>query len=819
MMKVISQMSLKTKILGITGIVLSLILLSWLILAAYVSMHKKQLLESITKQLNENLSGKLTIGSMEPALIRGFPGISVVLKNVLLRDSLWAKHHHNLVKAETVYIAIDAFSIPGGNPAIKNITINGGEIYLFTDSSGYSNTSLFKKGTNEKAKNNKHKKINRIILNDVDVTVENLKKNNLYKFSVKNFASKIHYDSSSWSAEVSLKTRVNSLAFKKQKGSFLRNKIVEATLDMNYNHKNHVLSIPVQQIKIGSDKIQAGGKFAFGEADHHFTLLVTADNILYNDAASMLPPAIESKLKRYGLKNAMALHATISGELQGGKQPVINVGWKVKNNTLTINKETLTNCSFSGSYTNEFKQGHGRTDSNSVVNFYGMNAKWRGIAFTSDTIHVINLIEPLLIGRFRSKFSLSQLNDITGGATFAFSGGTADLDVLYKAPYDQKNTSQPYFSGFIHISDADITYVPRDLTFKNTHLTINFSGSDVFFKDVKVKSGSSSLVMQGSVRNFMNLYYTDPKKILLNWNIQSPEINLSEFLSFLGKRKRGVSDPDKIGKIFYQLDRVLDEASVRMDVSVAHMKYKRFSATNIHSTITLKQSGISLENVGLSHAGGRLQLKGNIDQSGPNNLIDIESSISNVNVQELFNAFDNFGQAGITDKNIRGNLSAQTKVHASMQNNGQMVPHSFYGYVNFDLQQGSLINFAPMQKIGQFAFPNRNFSNITFSNLKNTLDLQGNKIIIRPMLIESSVLNLFVEGVYGIPSGTNIAMRIPLRNPKKDEFLEQGEKDKRILRGIVLNLKAVDGEDGNVRIKMGKADEESPRIEKKLLFR
>jgi hypothetical protein len=57
-------------------------LLAWIGLAAYVYTHKKEILSSITTQLNENLNGKLTINRMEPSLIRGFPGISVALEDV-----------------------------------------------------------------------------------------------------------------------------------------------------------------------------------------------------------------------------------------------------------------------------------------------------------------------------------------------------------------------------------------------------------------------------------------------------------------------------------------------------------------------------------------------------------------------------------------------------------------------------------------------------------------------------------------------------------------------------------------------------------------
>src|SRR5688572_9793061 len=120
-------------ILKIAGVFLAVVFIGWMAIAAYVHTHKKQLLDAITAQLNENLSGTLTIEKMEPALIRGFPGISVTLTNILLRDSLWQTYRHDVLNAKDAYVSVDAFSILSGNPTIKNITISKGNLYFYTD--------------------------------------------------------------------------------------------------------------------------------------------------------------------------------------------------------------------------------------------------------------------------------------------------------------------------------------------------------------------------------------------------------------------------------------------------------------------------------------------------------------------------------------------------------------------------------------------------------------------------------------------------------------------------------------------------------------
>ena len=73
------------------------------------------------------------------------------------------------------------------------------------------------------------------------------------------------------------------------------------------------------------------------------------------------------------------------------------------------------------------------------------------------------------------------------------------------------------------------------------------------------------------------------------------------------------------------------------------------------------------------------------------------------------------------------------------------------------------------------------------------------------MKINSSVLNMDVAGIYSLGSGTNIALDIPLRNPKNDVKIEDSEeRQKKRMKGIVLHILATDGEDGKIKLKWNK---------------
>ena len=793
--------------LKVVGVILILMCIVWFVIASYVYYKKEEILQNITAQLNENLNGKLTIENMEPALVRGFPAISVSLKKVLLRDSLWDQHRNDLLKAKDVFISVDAFTLFGGNPTIRNISITDGTINSFTDSNGYKNIDIFRKSKPGSKEEGSRKKINSITFRRVNVIVKNESRRKFFNFYITRFTGKIKYNPKGWKATADINALVKNLSFNTRRGSFLKNKTFKADLELNFTEKGYLLSFPMQEVKIGPSNFEIGGKFSFDEKSRAFALDVKTNSITFKETTSLLAQNISSRLLLYKLENPLSVEANIRGSLKSRKDPQIKAFWKTKNNILTFREEIIRNCDFNGAYTNEVDKSIGHVDTNSAISFYFMKGNWRGIPFKADSITITNLKKPILAGKFVANFPLTNLNEIIGNQTLLFQGGTAQLNLAYRAPFMNDDPNNRFINGEIRIKNANAVYQPRNLSFKNGNANINFQGQDLFLNDIKVSSGGSSLYMKGSIRNFLNLYYTDPQKILLDWQISSPEINLKEFLGFLGKRRSNIAATGNINKFSGQLDKMLDQASVHMKLAVAKVQYKKFVASSVNSEITLEQSGIKINNVSLQHAGGALRMNGYINQTGTVNELKINTQVTNANIRQLFYSFNNFGQSGITSENLRGAFSANTNVSGSLMDNGDIVSRSIRGTVDFNLKNGALIDFEPMIKIGAFAFKNRDFSNITFSNLSNNLDIHGDKVIIPPMRIESNVLNIFLEGVYGFSSGTNIALQVPLRNPEKDKYvIDPQEKERRSKKGIVINLLAIDGGDGKVKFKLGKRE-------------
>jgi len=394
---------------------------------------------------------------------------------------------------------------------------------------------------------------------------------------------------------------------------------------------------------------------------------------------------------------------------------------------------------------------------------------------------------------------VSRLNHLLG-ESINLSKGTADLDLDYSANIVDFKFVKPVLHGVINLKNADITYIPRKLNLKNTSVSLNFTGDDLFLRNIHLESGKSIVSMEGNVRNFLNLYYTAPEKIIVNWEIRSPQLYLGEFLAYLNSKHKTTASKRNSSNFSDQLGTVLEKGQANMRLHVNKAYYYRFLATDVNADLLSSESGIALKNVSAKSSGGTFKLNGNITQQGNTNHFAINTTVNGVNLSNFFYAFNNFGMHDFTYKNLKGFLFLKSDISGNITDDGNLVPRSIYGSLTFNVKNGALVNFNPIINVGKFAFPFRNLNDITFNNLNGKFDVRGEKITINPMKINSSILNMDVAGVYSLNKGTNIALDVPLRNPKKDEDItDKDEKKERRMRGIVLHILASDGEDGKIK--------------------
>jgi hypothetical protein len=229
------------------------------------------------------------------------------------------------------------------------------------------------------------------------------------------------------------------------------------------------------------------------------------------------------------------------------------------------------------------------------------------------------------------------------------------------------------------------------------------------------------------------------------------------------------------------------------------MDYKTFEAKAVQANVLFTPTEIKIERASLNHAGGSMNVKGALKNGQAYNPVTLLVVMNRMNIPELFKAFNNFGQDAITHANMRGKLSANVIYNTGVTNKAELVAQGSEGTVNFLLEEGELINFEPLQKIGE-KLKKQDFTHVKFADLKNRLDVKGNTFIVNRMDIRSTALNFSVEGVYDSKKGTDMSIKLPFRNLLKSQANTDISDQGKPARGPGLRLRAKTGDDGKLKV-------------------
>ena len=789
------------------GVVVFFMLSSGL-LALYFKNNKAEIITQINTKINENITGKIDIGDIRYKFLKGFPNMTLALSQVELKDSLWAVHKRTLLKAEQIEIRIDLWDLISNEINIDKIEIQKATLYLFKGKNGIVNTGIFRpKPKGKKSKSSTTSTINEIVLDQVHFISENQMGNKLFDFNVLALRSKVDFEDDNWHTKMYVKTLAKNMAFNTKRGSFIKEKIVEGFLVVDFSNQKKQISVATENLKIGIELFDINAHFSLDKNKSPFDIVIKTD-ILWKDASELLSANISSRINQFDLKKPINVGCTIVGDMNAKGDPEIVVTTNIKNNELTIPDGIITHCSFGATFTNQYKKGAGCNDTNSTITLTEFSGKYKTIPFAIPIGIISNFEKTTAAGSFKSDFPVSRLNEIVNKDLMHFSDGQAEVNLDFKFDIRDLKIQKPLFTGSVAVKNATVNYGPRNLTFVKTEIQLDFTEQALLIKKINFKDRRNTVFMEGKINNFLTLYYENPEKMLVNWDIYAPFLDVKQFVGvFTSSGKKASKTKNKKDDFSDELYSVIEKSQMVLNVKADKMVYSKLEATNAKATILLLNNKLIVKNGWVQSSGGIISFDGQLAPYGDNFLLESNAKINRVDISRFLTSLNNFGIESFKPKNIKGFLTSSASLKGTLLSGGQLKKNSLSGDAKFDVNQGTLIDFKPITNIGKFAFPFRNVNNIVFRDLSGNFKINGDIVAVNDLKVSSSVLNLDVNGIYSFNRGTNLAITIPLRNPKKDEGItDKNERAENRNKGIVLHLLAVDV-DGKINIKWNKNHE------------
>ncbi|MDO6433397.1 AsmA-like C-terminal region-containing protein [Flavitalea sp. BT771] len=794
--------------LWIAGSLGCLLVLAWLGLALYVTVRKQTIIESARTELRNRMGGDASIGDMEISFFHHFPNITLHLSKVTLRDSLWQQHHHDLLNAEDIYLHVAIVrSLFSGAARLGTVYIERGTIYIFTDSTGYSNTSALQGRRQEGGKDADVRPPDFSLL-ETRLVMEKQDRHKLFDLAFHRLECAIAQKGRAWSLNTHVDARVKSFAFNTEKGSFLKDKTLAGHFTLQFNTASKIIQFNKIKVQIDGHPFLLTGRFFPDVKPDPFLLHIQTSNIPYRKATALLTPIIQQKLDLYEVDKPVSVEADLDAGSADDPTPLMKIHMSVQHAGVLTPAGRFNDVTVLASFTNEWVHHEKRRDENSAVQLTAFTGTFLDIPLHCDTATVTDLKHPMMDCDLHTAFALTRLNDLAGSRTIEFRKGSCRMNVHYTGPLKENDSARVSLFGEIDVDSAAVTYLPYNFQLTEGVGKIRLRDQDLLFDRLQARTGSSKIGLKGIVRNIAPMVDQRPTNVSMDFTLSSPKLDLEDLTAVLGKPV--VESPSRktsghpLGEPASRLDQLLRDGVIRLQIEAAELRYQHFTGARARAELLFQDNEVQLKSMQLAQEDGSLSLSGTFRRrpGGGGNPLFFRSHIEQVDVHRLFAEFSDFGQEAITNKNLKGSLTADVEMSGLLTDKARLIKNSMKGTVSFSLKGGELIDFEPMQKIHETVLKKRDFSQVRFAELKNQLELDTSTLTIHRMEIQSTAFSLFVEGTYDLKGGPDLSLQVPVSNLKKDRDpdVPPDSKGNDGKAGLSLRLRVRRGDDGKIKI-------------------
>lgn len=770
----------------LAGFIILIVLLSSSIYVI-ITFYKDDLEIGLTQQLKESYGLDLKIKTADVSFFSNWPHVSIKLADVQISNHSVIRETP-LVKAGSISLSFDALKLWQGKFVIKYLSVDDAEISLLRDLNGNANFEFKKK---DSADGNKNSAIDfalkKLSIRKTNFNFRNAEKGQDISISFINSAVSLQNYEDGFSSELNGTILVNHLLFNPKAGEFL--KYARAKLDLRVNffkYQKRVCITPGSTINIENQRYSVATLIDFNQ--QQLTLYIDSKNIKYEKTARLLTPKIQKALSNFEVKRPFNANVLVVAKLGKQEEPVLIVNVEGKKADLTIGSSKIpySDLSFKGRIVSIDSTKIRGDLQRAYIQFSPITGKLYDFPFTA-TVNVTNLKTPSInikanldIEARKIKFKLEKEFVLNGSATaeLSYSGLTSKLNKDSFLDKDMKLNADLVFKN--------LSYRP-----KNTLLEYKLNGNAkvdnkcLKFDNLVLQTAIGNAVVKGGATNFIPYVLGYSSALSARVAATSQHINLNPLL--VTKNKAANENQKQKNKSKLQKIRE-SNADFHVVVHTKRLTIRSVEAQNVNATLVYRNRTVDVISMGMNSCDGTILAKGTMFDFRK---LNAEVAVKDVNVVKLFTEFENFGQTAIDASNLKGKIDVEATFSADLDNKTEIIPETMIGEVKLKLKEGHLINFEPIQNLSNFLFKNRDFNDVTFTDLIEKFSVKGHEIRIRELEIASSVLNLYVvNGIYNFKGNSNLNLLIPWNNLKrrgKDYVATNiGERAENV-RGLKLN--------------------------------
>ncbi len=773
--------------------------------------YKKEILAKLNNTLGELINGDVKIGDLNITILHDFPNVSLSLKDIYLRGPRYAVYHKDFLRANAIILNVAPVKLLQKQIIIKSVDITKGEVFIFRSKDGYVNLDVFSKLKRLDAIRSELDKPSQISF--YELNFENVSFTFYDSLKVKSFATKfVNVENKIINTDSSVHCHLTGgidfagLMFDSAKGSYLENKPATANISFEFFFPSRRLVIEQSSLSLKKSTINLSGALKFSLPEGNFQLNVGSDRLDYQEGLTVVTKQLRSKLTNFLIDKPVAIDVSLKGTIGSGVKPAVDVSFAFENSSVSWRKLTLQKTFVEGIFINHKDSLCVFDDTNSEIKLSSMRGVVKEFPF-SGTASLNDMTNPFLNLNVTFDSYLKRINAQLDTTLLKFTAGRITSTVMFSGALneyldDRVTKFHGTLQGETKIKGGKLIYFAKNITFDHIQAVFAFTEKKFDITKISMRMNRNPISLVGSITGFIPLFLVPEKQGKVMLSINSPFV---DFTPFAGSKMKS----DSVGKttqnkkgISNLIDNLYKKLEFDLDFKIDKIKSNNISGTNLTGNVLLASNRLNARNVKLIMAGGRVEFSSTLfslqDEINP---FALKASVRNSNIKELFYMFNNFKQNTIRSEHLDGKLSADINMTAKINDNFEVLMPHLVGSVKFNVREGRIRDFEPLENMGRFLFKKRDFMDVQFDEIIANFDIQRTELDIARMEVQSTVLTLFLEGRYSLKDSTNLSIQVPLSNLKKrDQNYVPENVGTHAKVGLSVYLRAYQGNDGKTII-------------------
>lgn len=770
-----------------------------------VTFYKKELTDLLIAQAKDTYGLTIHIGHTNVSLFENWPNATIEIKDVSTGTTS-NPSSIPLLQAQSISVSFDMGKLLKKKFVVNSFSIEHGTIALIKDKNGDTNFKIKKSADTSKTSSPLQFNLHKINVRDVELDFKNEEHQKHIGVLFRNNVIRLQMENKIVKANLTGNIKIEELLFKPSKGPFLKNTEAVVYLNTTLYPTHHSFFVDETSYAIIDEEKYSLVSFVQLEEEKKITLKINAPQANFTKGVRLLNTKIQESLSKIRVSNPVSVDATIIAPIGKSAEPELYVSMSGSNNNITIGNTEIPyrNVSFKGYLRSMGDKGETEDLRNGAVAFKDVRGLVYDFPFQAS----------VLISNLKEAFIHIKADIRIPGSKIKFKPGTDFiLDGLCLANVDYKGDTR-------HLNSADFLDAPQQLKLKVAFkqfsyrtgpdqpaymITGNAEGmnKDISFKDIKLQTVGGDFIIEGNATDFVP--YAFGRKNGFNAAIQAytNELNLTPLIakSFTADEQKQTTQLNK-----KDVKEAMDGAfAFKMGLHAKKLIIRNLVATDAIAEMNYENKIIDVTKLSMKACNGSLSASGKLHNFTS---VQVDVMIKNMEVRTMFEQFEDFGQKTISGKKLRGTISLTAGMKARLNEHFQLQAPDLEGEVQLKLKDGHLLEFEPLQNISPY-FRNRDFNDITFSEINQTFKIKGTDMDIQNLEIASNVLNLYVDGIYSFKGNTDLNIRIPLSNLRrrdKDYVPKSLGDEGKAARALLLNAH---GMPDKIKISLGSHSRDS----------